>query len=322
MSMFDSGSGATVGTTAERGPAYQVSQPGNAQGVSSDPIYNMLAAELRALGLGDLVRIGADGQPSGWLWQQLQAGFDTSEELMLALEQTSSFKDRFGVIEEQKRRAGLGQPVYVMSPAEVIEYENRAKQIMTAGGMPSWFYDQPADFHDLILNDMSLVELEERVTQVYEYVENAPPEVASSFEDFFGVGEAAGALAAYVLDPSRTTAQLERATRTAYTAGMAKRFDIELGRVAAERIADLPTTEAGIVDGLSTISAQSNLFQNQLFEDGSLTAEDQGVGAVFEGDADAIRDIERRRQQRQAGNRAATGGAVMTQRGVTGAGSA
>jgi len=124
-----------------------------------------------------------------------------------------------------------------------------------------------------------------------------------------------------VLDPNRTTAQLEKATRTAYTAGMAKRFDLELSRVTAERIAALPRTEAGIVEGLSQVAAQANLFENQLFEQGSLTADD-GIAAVFEGDADARRAIERRQATRSAGNQAATGGAVLTQRGLTGAGNA
>lgn len=288
---------------------------------SNDPIYNMLASELQALGLGELISVGPTGQPRGWLWNQLQKGFDTSEELMLALEQTDAFKDQFKVIVAQKERAAKGLATYVMSPAEVIEYRERAKQLMSAAGLPSWFYDEPDDFNELMLNDISIVELEKRSVQAFEYVQNAPAEVRDKFTEFYGVKDGPAALAAYVLDPKRTTAQLEKATRTAYTAGMAKRFDIELTKAAATKIAELPRTESGIVEGLSTIASQENIFRDGLFEDGSLEATDEGVRAVFEGDADALRDIERRRQQRSGGNRAGTGGAVATNRGLIGAGS-
>lgn len=288
---------------------------------STDPLFNMLANTLQSIGLGELVSVGRDGEPQGWLWNQIQAGFDTEDELLLALSQTDVFKDRFAVIGEQQKRAAAGQPVRVMTPAEVLEYENRARQMMSAAGMPSWFYDEPDDFNQLILNDISVVELGERIEQAFEYVDNAPEEVRSKFSEFYGVAQSDAALAAYVLDPTKTTAQLEKSVRTAYTAGMAKRFDLELGKLAAQKIAELPNTEAGIVQGLTQIASQRKLFENQLFEDGSLSAETTGVGAVFEGDADALRELERRKATRSMGNQAATGGAVLTQRGLTGAGS-
>jgi len=290
--------------------------------ISNDPLFNMLASELQAAGLGDLLQVQSDGTPSGWLWDQMQLGFDTSAELMLALEQTSVFKERFKVITEQKRRAAAGQPVYVMSPAEVIEYETLTRQAMAAAGMPEWFYDSPDDFTELILSDQSVAEVTEKIQQGFEYVRNAPIEVREAFSEFFGVANAEAALAAYVLDPDRTVAQLERATRTAYTAGLARRFDISLNKAAAQRIAELPRTEAGIVQSLETINAQSNLFDEGVFEATDLTAGREGVAAEFEGDADAITAMQRRATRRASINRAAPGGAAITARGVIGSGTA
>lgn len=317
MALFDTGTPATPGTGAVRTNP----PPAPAGGVSSNPDFNILANQLRAIGLGALFTVRADGTPSGWLWEQFQAGVDTEAELMAAIQQTDVFRNRFGVIIEQQRRAAAGQPGIVMTPGEVLEYEARVSQVMRAGGLPTWFYDQPQDLHTLILNDMSVAEVEQRVAQGFEYVDNAPPEVRAKFEEFYGVAQGDAALAAYVLDPTRTTAQLERATRTAYASGMAQRFDLALGRLAAERIADQPRTEAGIVEGLTQVAAQAGLFEASPFEQNTITAEDQGVRSVFEGDAEATRDIERRAVSRRAGNRAATGGAVLTQQGLTGAGS-
>lgn len=283
--------------------------------------FNMLASYLDQLGLGDLFQMDASGNPGGWLWNQLQSGVDTAEELQVAIQQTSTFRQRFGVIQEQQARAARGEPVYVMSPAEVIEYENTVKQMMSAAGLPSTFYDQPEDFHRLILDDMSPAEIGERITQAYDYVLSAPPEVRAAFEDYYGVGQGDAQLAAWALDPDRTVRDITKATRTAYTAGMADRFDVQIDRAAAERISDLPMTEAGIVENMRQVAALANIFDEGLGDSGTDLTQNDGVASVFEGNADATAAISRRVLRRSAGNRTSTGGAALTQEGVVGLGS-
>lgn len=288
---------------------------------ANDPLFSSLKSFLDSIGLGALATLGPNGEPAGWLWDQMRQGFDTSDELMINLQQTDIFKNRFGAIVEQERRAAAGLPQYVMTPAEVLQYEKTVTEMMTAAGMPSWFYDQPEDFQSLILNNMSTKEVEDRIVQSYEYVRNAPIEVRQKFEEFYGVGQGDAALAAYVLDPSRTTGALEQARRSAYTAGLAERFDMSISRQMAERVAQLPRTEAGIVEGLQNVNAQRGLYDESPFEATDLTA-DQGLAAQFEGDAGAIDAIQRRQIERSAAQRAATGGAIITNRGLTGAGTA
>jgi hypothetical protein len=283
-------------------------------------VYATLSNYLRDLGLGQLFSVDGAGNPSGWLWNQLQSGIDTAEELRIRLEATDVYRDRFGVIVEQQRRAAAGEPVRVMSPAEVIEYENTARQMMSMAGMPAWFYDEPSDFSKLMLADMSLAEVQARVVEAYDYVQAAPQEVRDAFDSFYGVGQGDGALATWALDPERTVRDVTKATRTAYAAGMANRFDITIDRATAERIADLPTTEEGIVTGLRNVARQKNVFNEGITEVNDITTRD-GVASAFEGDADASRDIERRLAERDSINRSSTGGAVITNTGVVGAGS-
>lgn len=283
--------------------------------------FGVLAAYLNQIGLDSLFTIDGQGNPGGWLWNQLQQGVDTPEELRIALEGTDVFRDRFSVIIEQQKRASNGEPVYVMSPAEVIAYERDVRQKMVAAGLPPTFYDQPSDFHRLILSDMSPDEVGDRIDQAYEYVLSAPAEVRSAFNDFYGVGNGDAQLAAWALDPERTVRDIRKSTRTAYAAGMAERFDIGIDRAAAERIADLPQTEAGITEGLRQVASLGSIFNEGLGDSGTDLTSDTGVASVFEGNADAQREIAQRIGRRRAVNTAGTGGALTTQQGVLGAGS-
>lgn len=281
-------------------------------------IFATLGNQLKSMGLEQLLSVDANGTPSGWLWDQMQAGVDTAEELQAAIQQTDVFRNRFSVIVEQQRRAAAGEPVYVMSPAEVIAYETTARQLMQRSGLPTTFYDQPDDFNSLILNDISPQELNDRLGQAYDYVQAAPPEVRNVFREYYGVAEGDKHLAAWALDPNRTLVDIERATRTAYAGGMAQRFDIQLDRAASERIAALPRSEAGITEGLTQVAAQEGLFEEGLFETGDLTAEREGIGSVFEGDAGATRSLERRAARRRSVDQSSIGGAALTNQGLIG----
>lgn len=284
-------------------------------------MFNTLANYLKGIGLGELFSIDTSGNPSGWLWNQLQAGVDSEAELQVALEATDTFRNRFGVILEQQRRAANGEAVHVMTAAEVLAYEHKVGQSMAAAGMPDWLYDQPEDFHRLILSNFSPKEIEDRIAQGYEYVQASPPEVRQAFDEFYGVGKGDGALAAWALDPEKTKAEIGRATRTAYTGGMARRFDITIDKAAAEMIADLPRSEAGIVEGMENVAALNDVFNEGIGEAQTDLTQQTGLDAEFGADADATGAIERRIGERKANSKSSTGGAVLTRSGLSGAGS-
>ncbi len=279
-----------------------------------------LAGYLQSIGLGELFKIDSSGQPSGWLWNQLQAGVDSQAELQIALEQTDVYRNRFGVIEEQQKQAKAGLATHVMTAAEVLAYEDQVAKSMAAAGMPAWLYDQPQDFHKLILANFSPREVELRIQQGYDYVQAAPPEVRQAFDDFYGVGQGDAALAAWALDPEKTKAEITRATRTAYAGGIARRFDISIDKETAARIADLPKTEAGIAEGMKNVASMADVFGEGIGEVTDLTT-DTGLAAEFEGDAAASTAIERRILERKSNSKSSTGGAVLTRSGLSGAGS-
>lgn len=287
---------------------------------ATDDAFRALSQQLEQWGLSDLFTF-TNGVPGGWLWEEMQKGFETEAELGLRISQTDAYRDRFAVITHQQDRAAAGESVHVMTPWEVLEYERTAKRIMSEAGMPEWFYDEPSDFHGLIERDISPSELKRRTEQVYEYVEYAAPEVKAAFEEFYGVGQAEGALAAYVLDPEKTAAQLEKASRAAFAAGTAKRYDIQLDRSRSEFLID-SASDGQIAAGLNDLASQGDVFEESRFEDTDLTVEGEGLDSTFFGSNEARTAINRRLEMRRALNRVSTGGAVATQSGVAGAGTA
>lgn len=281
--------------------------------------FSTFATQLKSYGLGELFHIDAAGNPGGWLWNQIQGGTDTPVELMAKLEQTDVFRNRFGIIVEQQQRAAKGENVHVMSVGEVLEYENRATKAMVKAGIPAWFYDQPQDFHKLMAQNIDVGDLEDRLDAAYTYVQSAPPEVREWFNQQYGL-QGDGALAAWALDPERTVADIQKATRDAYAGGIAKRFDIQINQATASRIGELGLSDAEVRSRFETVAMQSNLFNETLGEATDITSDD-AVSAIFDADASAQARLNQRMGERQSINRATTGGAAISQTGVVGAGS-
>lgn len=282
--------------------------------------FRTLASYLDSMGLGQLFSVDAQGNPGGWLWQQLQEGVDTPEELRARVEQTDVWQTRFAVIVEQRKRQAAGQPVQVMTPAEVVEYEQTAAQMMRRYGLPTWFYDEQSDFNKLILNGLSPAELESRIGGAYNQIANIDPTIREQFSQFYGV-EGDAALVAFFLDPDKTEAQLDKVALASRAGAMAKEFGLELTRDQAELFSLFDRTAAGVAQDLTEMNAQSGLIREGYGE-----AEDLDSTVVFDavvrGDAESRRLLEGRALRRQANARAGAGGGLATQEGLIGLGTA
>lgn len=281
-------------------------------------LFDLIATTIRDAGLDGLFSIGADGTPSGALWEQITSGVDSQAGLIAWFESTPQFQARFPAIAEA-RANGLG---YVPTPRDVRQYEQTAAEIMRNAGMPSWFFDQPQELQALMGQNISVSELEERLGQAWTTVRTTDPSVTQMFSEFFGVdGDAA--MAAFFLDPDRTVASIDRAARTAYTAGMGRNVGLSIDRQLADRMATLPNTLAGIWEDLTIVGRMNRpggVFEEGITETRDLTAEGEGFESVVFGDGEATSAIERRILERQANSRSSLGGAAITQAGVAGVG--
>lgn len=283
--------------------------------------FRTLAAYLEDLNLGALFSVDGAGNPGGWLWDKLKEGVDTAEELRAAVEQTDVWRNEYSVILAQREQRAQGMAVQVMTPKEVIEYKARSAQIMRQYGLPAWFYDQSSDFNGLITDGVSVAELEERIGQAYNVVANMDPNIREAFVNYYGVGNDDAALASYFLDPDHTQAELDKVSRAAYAGGIAKTYGFQLSRDRAELFSLTDRQPAGIAQDMSEINALGDQLDEGYGESGDLTADD-AFDAVVMGNADARRRLEGRVIARRAVDQASQGGALMTNQGLTGVGTA
>lgn len=285
-------------------------------------LFAGLARMLKDAGLETLFTIGPGGELGGWLWNQITAGLDDESSIILALEQTPEFQARYPVIAQMRQANREGKVSYVPSPADVRNYEIEVSAHLRAAGLPAWFYDDRSYIQNLMGMDLSADEVGERLGNAWTMVRDSPIEVLEAFSQFYGV-EGEGALVAMFLDPTRTAASLTRQSRAAFTSGYGRTMGINLDKLAAERIANLPKTEGGIMQDLTALNtmAGSGVFEEGITEVGDMTVENEGVEAVVFGDGGAQSRMERRTIERQANSRSSTGGAALTQGGLTGVGS-
>ena len=311
-------------TTPVTGIGGPTSTPGTGTDVSARnrEMFDMMTGVLSSAGLGELFTVDANGNPGGWLWDQITKGVDSQAALQLAFEQTPQFQQRFPVIKQRRDSVASGKPGYVPSPKDVLNYELEVSTMLRQAGAPAWFYDDRQQLQQLMGQDLSAAEVRDRVGSAWTMVRNTDPNVQAAFKDFFGIDGDAAMLAMF-LDPQTTMSSLERAARTAYTAGMGKTMGIDLDKQYAERIAALPKTEGGITQDLQQVSSMvtsGGVFDEGITETTDLTT-NTGIEAVALGSGQAQADIRRRIAERSANDRSSTGGAALTQRGFTGIGS-
>jgi len=262
----------------------------------------LLKQVLERYGLGSL---------GDWAWSMLQN--DRSyEEVLLELRERPEFKARFKAI-GLRQQYGLN-PV---SPEDIIEYENTARDLMRSSGLPSGFYDDADDFAELIGKGVSLQSVARRVEQVWDRVTDAPPEVRDAFADLFNVN-GDQALAAFFFDPDRSEVVLERMARSAVAGGAMRAAGFDLDALAAARVAGFDLQDKSVRAGFARLAQLRAVFNETMGErnQADLDAMDEGLNAVFdigEG-ADAIERRVRTRVNEFAGG----GGAYMTRGGLTG----
>jgi hypothetical protein len=268
------------------------------------------------MGLGGLFSV-RNGIPSGWLWQQIVEDVQTVEALMPRLEATQEFRNRYGVLLELRERRARGEVVDVPTMAELRNYEVVVEQTLRSLGLPpqSWSLQR---IHNLVRNQLSAVEVEQRASLAVEWVMTAPPSVRQAFDEFYGAGQGSAALAAYFLDPDLGQQMLTEQVRTAYVRGLGKEFGLNLDKARSGQLAKLPMTKSGYATDFGAVAQYGDVTRERFGETRDMTLEGEGIDAVMFGDADASGSLNRRVLERQRVNRAGQGGAALTQEGVTG----
>ena len=291
-------------TTADTAPvATSVQDP------YTESAFNILKSTLEYYGL-DNTELNIEIEKL-WRGKVITPGMSV-DDIGIQLRDTKAFEDRFPA---NKTLKDAKKPQFSVS--QYLRLEADYKQRLQAANMPPDFYDKPEDFQQLIANDVSPEELQARIDQGYQAVNNASPEVIKEFERLYGIKK--GGLAAYFIDPKRARPLFDRyeAQRQAQAAAVSAQAQAQAGLALtaqeSEALVRSGITEAQAQAGFEQISAQQELF-NPLQGEQAISQEQQ-IAGTFGTNAEARKAIANRKRSRQAAFE--TGGGFATAQGAS-----
>jgi hypothetical protein len=205
--------------------------------------YDLLFEQFDANGLGALV------EP---LKQFIQQGLSSSE-LTLRLRDTDAYKKRFAA-NAQRMAKGLR----ALSEAEYIGKEDAYQDIMRRYGLPESYYTRgemgrQEGFEKIIANDISDIELEDRIATAQKRVLNANPEVTQALKQFYP-DITNGDILAYTLDPKNAIENIKRKVTAAEIGGAQLGAGLGATLAGAEALANAGVTGQRYQQAAATIA--------------------------------------------------------------------
>jgi len=255
--------------------------------------YAAISSLFSSFGLGSL---------AGKIYGYVKNGY-SPDTISISLQDTPEYKERFAGNELRQQR---GLPV--LSPAEYLSVEASYRQIAESAGLPQGFYDNPADFRELIGKNVSPTEWQSRVDLASQAVALSPPEFRNALKAM-GIPETQ--LTAYFLDENRALPELQKSAATAAVGAEALQRGLTFDKAYSENLALQGIGAEEASQGYSTIRNELDALRalGQIY--GSNWAQRQSEQVVFEGEAGATQ-LRTRLLAQEAGS---FGGATGAARG-------
>ena len=168
---------------------------------------------------------------------------------------------------------------------------------------------------DLLTNEVSASELNDRVLLASSAAIQAPDEVKNTFMDYYGIS--AGGLTAYFLDPNKATPLLEKQYAATLVGTEAARQGVGIDVFGAENLASLGVSQEQAREGFGRVAGAMSLTQGR----GDIVTQQQLISGTFGQDEQALQSIERASRAR-AGRFQQGGQFAASNQGVSGLGSA
>jgi len=166
---------------------------------------------------------------------------------------------------------------------------------MRSNGIPDKFYDDPADFAQLIANDVSVGEFNDRIEYARSLVQDAPASVRNEMSRLFSVSE--GQLIAYFIDPEKALPILKEQERSARIAAAAvENAGMQLTVDMAGDLAKRGFTEAEAQKGFGNISRLGELTQQ--FAGETAISQQDVIASQFGFNTEAEKEIKKRQARR------------------------
>lgn len=212
--------------------------------------------------------------------------------VIYAIKTQPEYQKRFAA---NTKRVSSGLPE--LDPASYIAMENSYRNTMKQNGLPEYLYNEDTDFQALISGDVSPQELQSRVTEGYNAVAQADPTVKAQMKELYGVTDAQ--LAAYFLDPTKTSPALVEQAKAANIAARGKELSgIQLDKLSAQDLVQRGITFDQATQGFTKIGQMGELNAT-IGAEQNLT-EQQKISGTFGFDIEAQKALEKKRQGRLA----------------------
>ena len=204
--------------------------------------YDLLYSQFAQYGLGSLV------DPLKGL---IISGASPAE-FTIRLRESDAYQKRFAA---NKQRVEKG--LRAIDEATYIGLEDGYQKLMRNYGLPASYYTKDAmgtqpGFEKFIANDVSAVELEDRIITAQQRVINANPEVSYALKQFYP-DITNGDILAYTLDPTKGLEDIKRKVTSAEIGGAALRSGLTTSAADAEYLQKYGVDKAAAEKGYSTI---------------------------------------------------------------------
>ena len=243
----------------------------------------------------------------GKIESYVKTGLD-GDAVVAMIRDTQEYRDRFPAM------AALSSKNRAISEAAYIDFERNAAGLERAYGLPAGMLGKDS-VTNLITNEVSAQELENRVTMAAAGAFQASQEVRDTFRDYYGIES--GGLTAYFLDPAKALPLLNKQYASAQIGAEAQMQDFAIASGMAERLNEAGITQQEARQGFAQTARQRGFTQGR----GDTVTQDQLVSGTFMNDEKSKSAIERVQKSRK-GQFEQGGGFASSAAGVGGLGSA
>ena len=235
---------------------------------SMQDAYQRLYDEFNGIGLGALVSDAKD----------LLMKATSISAMPDALRSTAAYKQRFSANDSR-----IANGLTALSPAQYLAKEDAYQNLMRNYGLPASYYatgqyGKQEGFDKLIANDVSAVELEDRIATAQQRVINSNPEVLQALKKFYPDINNADILA-YTLDPKNGLDSIHRKVTAAEIGGAALAQGLQANGGTAESLAGQGITKAQAQQGYTNVA--------EMVPRGSQLSDIYGQGPYNQGTAEA-----------------------------------
>ena len=209
--------------------------------------YDLLYSQFKLYGLESLVTPLKDLITSG----------ASPSEFTIKLRDSDAYKKRFSA-----NQARIQKGLAAISEAEYLGLEDQYQSILRNAGLPESYWKQTVDpitgvttqegFSNFIANDVSAIELEDRVMTAQDRLLSASPEIMGQLKGYYNIND--GDILAYVLDPNNGLKQIKRKVQAAEIGAGAVQAGLSATKTRAEELAAAGVTKDKAQQGFGTIA--------------------------------------------------------------------